>query len=312
MHSLCKLALVLTFVPFAGGCGRPVPPPVPVPAVLAPPLTVVTPPAGVTAEDAAKQLLQKKDAAALKMLLAVNAKDDGQILKMGGELDWPAQMEGIGSIDVIRNVQLVTVQGQEYLVAVCTLSLPRPTQFAHIGPAKVGRAYVFTPEGKLVSTFGPRAQECDVMVLNLGTEDMWFVWVKKNINQRDVSESDVYLLNQSNGCALRMQHPVNGVGFTANPEHAKLVPSSIIFTGTDEVNSPGKDGVVRPTRFVTHAIGRDGKEHVRSIEWDSKSQVFRGPGRLKRGQSLVYEVNEKASTKFAATDTGEPGAAAAK
>jgi len=117
-----------------------------------------------------------------------------------------------------------------------------------------------------------------VLVAKFGAEGPWFIL------------SDMFLLERPTEIALRVRHGVNGTGFyPGDKSHWKNAPS-MFFAGPPAV------------MYRMDATGRDGKRYPKAIRWDLEKSVFRGQGTLWDQGMQIYEVDEKSSKRFVATD----------
>jgi hypothetical protein len=228
-----------------------------------------------------KQLLEKKDVQLLAHLLVSN---NGAI---GGV---PTKHQVVGPVEVAMHVNC---EGEDFVVII---SHWRCDSAENAIGAEPQVAFIFDLQGQLLATLGGNVaidgQNADrIILLNLGTRNSWFVWVTRfEPHEQFEKQSDIYILARPFPRALRVFHHANAVSFTTDSKQVKRTGPFFMFECSESatLNDTG--------------LARDGKEGQPILYWNHQERKFQGPSRIKRGDSICFEVDLNTSVGFSATD----------
>jgi len=234
------------------------------------------------------ETLQKQPAvAALVQLLQLNGDHTSGIKELGH----PTNAAGIRNVEKIKSV------GRDY-VAVVARRYPSEIKppFNH----GLGICFIFDSQGNLQARFGGELgpddlNGDDVQLKTLGTNDRWFVEVKRFEKHEPFTyRSDVFLIEEGFPLAFRIWGFPNAMAWTSEPK-----PTNGQYRFAHFFN-PGD------LPWGTKGVGRDGKEHDLIIGWDDKEGMFRGPSSIRYKGKDVYEIDLSISKKFQPSDLNKP------
>ena len=243
--------------------------------------------------DAAIQLQSEKSMDGLKSLLRLNGQPDSGLLRLGTTNTFPKEFDTEGWMVV--DAAQVKSGGQTFQVA---MSAVQPDSIHGLSaPPQAPMTFIFTENGRFLKSFGSRNRLSDefaetIKVTTLGTKDFWFVWTDRDdfSTTPPSQHSNVYLI----------QNPVVKV------LEVRSHRSGIAYSG--KLSSPG-DCYLRFTATKSHSLtptdrgkAANGSAQLPVLNWDSEAISFKGPSRMTYGGEFLFEINQKTSAGFQATD----------